>query len=1567
MTRQEKPSALHRLHAAARSGRRGSFIVLVVGMLALMTIVAVVYFSIGQGDARASAALLSASSREEMPRAVSQYIASIIASDATNVVDPGIGTPDRAARYLYEGWDYPYTSTIARSRTSTKGLWFRPEGTFGDDPWLGATEPTILGTGLISVDPPTDAWELYQYKRDWLHLSNIAPDGNAVNLWNLRPPSAGGPTGGGIGASPLDMRRSLSLFDAGSATVPGTLGYMQLDDDTTAVDPLIPAHFFNRQRNAFRPANDTVNGYDDATYLLYQFADADGDGWIDSRWQELVNAVNPAIDPVYVVEPTDGMRYFVAATIRDLSARVNVNIGTDLVVAPNFQSPSGITPADVDVRTILTMQDSYELYGQSGLGSSVGDGTEELNIPNPTDASSVWFYGDQTAIMARDVGRFGYNAMRLGIETSIVPPPRTDLAKFAITYLGGGGGTTSEDRTMKTPVEREASFLKSGASSSSASLTESGLALAGGYGLSDLVELLTFRSANDPEQVSLLESAVGGRFPMTGTDSSSTRRYSPLRDNRPAEFERPMVTLDDDELLDQMLLSFAIDVRQRLTTLSGSRPIRPSMLKTTATPPAVILNLALEGDSTSSAYSFSTSINDLLSARDIQRAFHGYADALLPYTGKISGQWNRGSTFNQTRYMSYGYDGPELALRFSAHMAANLFAATYQAGTVDTKDMEPFAYTVLVNEGARATLDSEATAPIAGRTFKQAWWSEDANKLDLAAERPNSLALTSDTTQASAVTVFGVKPQPVITQVTSFTVYVDAPTTLGGDDDGASMPPGIPPEPIDIPQVTIEGSTTWGDPDYLGRIVAVQLTNPFDKDIYLSGEERTTDGGAIGASENDFTYYLQLGVDADGTDERVYRLAAIETEGVAPGTDLQAIVLKAGESRNFVILDTNYVTMRNRWSAMSAAFNPLEPVDTAILTNWLDKQLGVTQVDGTNIAPVIIPEISRVTGIRPASPGAIFSGSTSEDRTVRLWRVMTSDIAGDDLSASGGLNAWENDYLVDRLRDPGTTSTLNQTLNLPDDAVVRSRAEDQVLDTPSARPTRNDNTGFTVVLHSSVRRPDASVPTGSTGIPAYAIESRTNNRNKTVTNPYSPPSREDFVGNEDGAYWNFNWFLAETSDAPSFVDGATVSLDELQPSAKQHPGTKSGGGIGSNLSGSAYATIVPEFPEALEDKYDTRTLRPGDMLLPFAVGPWVEMDSSGAALIDESAGDDWYTLGEALALALDYDRGAAGNITADLGSPDRNPGIGFPRPATDGANLVLDDYVLFKDVNTDGQFTYGIGSTDIRFGVGIPAAVTVMDLFHTMDDQFRDERVVTPGQINIATATEETLRAVRLLSPSNPWGDSWGGVLGASHNETSDIASMIVAYRDKIPVYPRRPGAFDPVLLLDFADTNDASENFATELDDDGRFFTTDIPGLRETPGFRSLGELAILRDTRPSNPDAQLHSIDRLGTETPPTDSGGPGIDAGFYSDVLDGLSNEYSERLAIANSVSNIFSVRSDYYAVWFVLHGYQASDVSGLKPTEPLVPSVARRFLMIVDRSNVTAPGDEPQIVVFKELPY
>ena len=84
------------------------------------------------------------------------------------------------------------------------------------------------------------------------------------------------------------------------------------------------------------------------------------------------------------------------------------------------------------------------------------------------------------------------------------------------------------------------------------------------------------------------------------------------------------------------------------------------------------------------------------------------------------------------------------------------------------------------------------------------------------------------------------------------------------------------------------------------------------------------------------------------------------------------------------------------------------------------------------------------------------------------------------------------------------------------------------------------------------------------------------------------------------------------------------------------------------------------------------------------------------------------------------------------------------------------------------------------------------------------------------------------------------------------------------------------------------------------------------------------------------------------------------------DAIPGDYMEKLTPLAAMSNIATTRSDYYAVWFVLHGYTAEDVT-VNPTDPLVPSIARRFLMIVDRSNVTSEGQRPKVVLFRELPY
>jgi hypothetical protein len=43
-----------------------------------------------------------------------------------------------------------------------------------------------------------------------------------------------------------------------------------------------------------------------------------------------------------------------------------------------------------------------------------------------------------------------------------------------------------------------------------------------------------------------------------------------------------------------------------------------------------------------------------------------------------------------------------------------------------------------------------------------------------------------------------------------------------------------------------------------------------------------------------------------------------------------------------------------------------------------------------------------------------------------------------------------------------------------------------------------------------------------------------------------------------------------------------------------------------------------------------------------------------------------------------------------------------------------------------------------------------------------------------------------------------------------------------------------------------------------------------------------------------------------------------------------------------------------------------VEGLDTEDPITPSVRRRFVMVVDRSNVTTRGTKPRILLMKEVP-
>ena len=241
------------------------------------------------------------------------------------------------------------------------------------------------------------------------------------------------------------------------------------------------------------------------------------------------------------------------------------------------------------------------------------------------------------------------------------------------------------------------------------------------------------------------------------------------------------------------------------------------------------------------------------------------------------------------------------------------------------------------------------------------------------------------------------------------------------------------------------------------------------------------------------------------------------------------------------------------------------------------------------------------------------------------------------------------------------------------------------------------------------------------------------------------------------------------------------------------------------------------------------------------------------------------------------------------------------------------------------------------------------------------------GRVNVNTASRTVLRSVGVLSPtpalsSNEW---WWA--GSNFDQRSDIASTLVAYRDKAIVWPRLSSPAAGGGAIDFRDNADS----AVRPDEFDKLRRRDLlskaPMVREAPGLASVGEVLLARAMEPSAPKegnpwrSNPNNIDFMGFNSAADYKAG--LSSGGESKMLD----TYAERLQAGAAATSALSTRSDFFAVWFVVRGYRESDVKGLSAADPMVPSVQRRFVMVVDRSNVVKYGQKPRILLLKEVPF
>ncbi len=417
--------------------------------------------------------------------------------------------------------------------------------------------------------------------------------------------------------------------------------------------------------------------------------------------------------------------------------------------------------------------------------------------------------------------------------------------------------------------------------------------------------------------------------------------------------------------------------------------------------------------------------------------------------------------------------------------------------------------------------------------------------------------------------------------------------------------------------------------------------------------------------------------------------------------------------------------------------------------------------------------------------------------------------------------------------------------------------------------------------------------------------------------------------------------------------------------------------------GSTYAT----FSEIMSGEVDE---------YPIIKGPWIEADGSTS-----------YTDGTlANRLSFPYDQASADQTTAHGFDPTKTRtmlrSLAAYLPALPAGCATFDGFTI-----DDRGAAYVAGSYDeLQQGISTPQQRAESEA-RAEDRRFRlamgYQAQSTPGLINVNTALLESLNAMPYMRalPVNEQaaGPMWATSGGAGPNLVGGwnpgttplvrVPSSLILYRDL------RGGAigYNPLNLNAPPFYTDRGLQPNTIAGTPGMW-----PGMRRGQGLWSLGELSLLNRTVGQTQAAgypasgRNWSIQFAGMD-PYQDSG-----IGWYSwasmDVRNGLDRNIAAiqgDLAFTNEVeptilssdgdvgtaeelnmlqgamSNIASVRSDYFTVHFLVRTFRPNSLTGRwDATDPSSVIDESRYVMLVDRTPVDRPGQKPRIRYFTKVP-
>lgn len=1004
-----------------------------------------------------------------------------------------------------------------------------------------------------------------------------------------------------------------------------------------------------------------------------------------------------------------------------------------------------------------------------------------------------------------------------------------------------------------------------------------------------------------------------------------------------------------------------------------------------------------------------------------------YRDVDLP---RYANAWNTGTTFfdpnrmdsatarSRANPLSYGATSVELAARFAAFMTANTADAIDVDGDGDLHEPTNLVLTLDSNpDGFPADVADTTQKFITGGVEVSVLTKSDPM---LARDWPPADRNTTDGPKAQRTVIHGIEAQPFLVEAAYFALFTDAPDSAdGASNDQFTQPPG---PPVAATPVTIEWQVDARNGDFICEIIAFQLTNPFDVEVSLTD---STGSARFYIEHAGRTFALtKLSDDGQTIGGEVIALKARETRtffSMNPaGLDqVEARIRNALRDPAYVV---DFAAIVDQRFGTNSLMIPVVNRDDFTL---FDGRTGQQFFAGANMDPVeLFDPATMDTGVvKVWRRDLTGTGATGQ-------ALYDTDILVDRLRLPGGASGPSFKSLHDSLDgsasenisssmsggDPGSfTSPAPTQAVVGHDNIGFSATIWRAANRP---PDSAFDTGGGPGL------------AGRGLLPPWCVERKDNDLSARASmnslhgkDDFNSLDQGDFDGSENAFPNLVSMIDALRGNSADLNDQLAKKAEERDRGANIDNPASNVWDYTQSPARSVQANYVQMAPQIAQVGRSGNYMlfsRAGDLLLPLAIGPSYEpgviavIEASGGALPQADRDElGRFTLSEAVAMAADlYSPGAAydGTVMAlyrniarqdvSITNPDNRP-----HPVLVRGQLVLEDFVPFIDQGTNGVFDAG---TDEHLGAGIPMALNILHEFRTADYRQAAEIAGVPavgaggstiervsGVVNINTAPLDVLRVIPGLSPdpdrstaNPPWtklpvtsaisGQSFQGLYDPTANaQTFDIAATLASYRDKTDVVTRPASPTDARLLVQFGELNaDLPDRDAWTA----RADRTQIKGIRETPGIQSEGELAalIIRDTRGGSatmptPDLSnsIDSLGRDGAELPwaglssmlikrnPTDDDRAQRVAPSASDTLD-------QRLALVNAAINSVSVRSDVFCVWFKLIGFTPEDVQVDSDADPMIPSVQRRFVMIVDRSGVNAVGRAPKILLFKEVP-